>query len=161
MWNIIGHRQLLLFFEHTQNSGHLSHAYLLAGPAQVGKRTLALAFAQAMLCTATQTNSPGSPCGTCSACLKALNATHPDLNIIQPLENKKFLSIDNIRELLRAAMLQPQEGHFSIFLLPNAELLTLEAANALLKTLEEPAPHTILLLTATDEQLLPQTIVSR
>ncbi len=161
MWNIIGHRQLLTFFEQLINTGHLSHAYLFTGPPQVGKRTLALAFAQAMLCTATQTHPPGSPCGTCSACLKVQNASHPDLSIIRPMENKKFLIIDSIRELLRAAALQPQEGRYSIFLLPHAESLTLEAANALLKTLEEPAPHTILLLTATDEQLLPQTIVSR
>ncbi len=161
MWNIIGHRQLLAFFEHAQRSGRLSHAYLLTGPAQLGKRTLALAFAQAILCTADQATPPGSPCGTCHACLKVQNGSHPDLSIIQPADGKKTLSIDSIRALLRAAALQPQESRYSIFLLPQAELLTLEAANALLKTLEEPAPHTILLLTATDEQLLPKTIVSR
>jgi DNA polymerase-3 subunit delta' len=161
MWNIIGHRQLLTFFVHARSSGHLSHAYLLTGPAQVGKRTLALAFAQAILCTAEEASPPGSPCGTCSACLKVQSGSHLDLRIIRPEDGKKSLGIDPIRELILAAALQPQEGRYSIFLLPNAELLTLEAANALLKTLEEPALHTIIFLTATDEQLLPNTIVSR
>jgi DNA polymerase III subunit delta' len=161
MWNIIGHHQMLAFFEHARQSGHLSHAYLLTGPAHIGKRTLTLAFAQAILCTAEQANPPGSPCGTCPSCLKVQSGAHPDLRVILPADSKKILSIDSIRELLRAAALQPQEGRYSIFLLPNAELLTLEAANALLKTLEEPAPHTILFLTAVDARLLPQTIVSR
>ncbi len=161
MWKIIGHRQTLAFFAHVRERGHLSHAYLLTGPAQVGKRTLAQAFAQALLCTAERTSPPGSPCGECRSCLKALNGTHPDLHTILPTEGKKAPGIDEIRALIAAAALQPQEGQYSIFVLPHAERLTAEAANALLKTLEEPAPHTLLLLTATDEQLLPNTIVSR
>lgn len=161
MWNIIGHQHLLAFFEHVQTSGHLSHAYLLTGPAHVGKRTLALAFAQAILCTEQHTDPPGSPCGLCQACAKVQNATHPDLNIIRPPEGKKALGIDTARELARLSVLQPQESRYNIFLVPSAELLTIEAANALLKTLEEPTPQTILLLTATDEQLIPKTIISR
>ncbi len=161
MWNIIGHRQLLGFFEHAQRSHHLSHAYLLTGPAQVGKRTLALAFAQAILCTANDASPPGSPCGVCAACVKVQNGSHPDLSMVLPEAGKKMLGIDPIRALSLAAALHPQEGSYNIFILPHADLLTLEAANALLKTLEEPAPHTILLLTANDEQLLPATIVSR
>lgn len=161
MWNIIGHRQILAFFEQTQISRHLSHAYLFSGPAQVGKRTLALAFAQAILCTGAEASPPGSPCGVCPACLKVQNGAHPDLSIVRPDDGKKTLSIDNIRALLRATALQPQESQYSIFLLPNAELLSIEALNTLLKTLEEPAAHTILLLTTVDEQLLPKTIASR
>ncbi len=161
MWNIIGHRQLLGFFEHAQRSKRLSHAYLLTGPAQVGKRTLALAFAQAILCTAADANPPGSPCGACSACVKVQNGSYPDLKIVVPEDGKKALGIDPIRDLSLAAALHPQEGSYSIFILPHAELMSLPAANALLKTLEEPAPHTILLLTAVDEQLLPTTIASR
>jgi DNA polymerase-3 subunit delta' len=161
MWKIIGHHQVQTFFEHAQSAGRLSHAYLLTGPTHVGKRTLALAFAQAILCTAEQASPPGSPCGVCPACMKVQSASHPDLRIIRPEDGKKTLGIDPIRALILAAALQPQEGRHSIFLLPNAELLSLEAANALLKTLEEPASHTMLLLTATDEQLLPTTIASR
>jgi DNA polymerase-3 subunit delta' len=161
MWNIIGHRQTLAFFEHVQRSKRLSHAYLFTGPAQVGKRTLALAFAQAILCTAEQASPPNSPCGGCPACLKVQNGLHPDVSIILPDEGKKTVSVENIRALVRATSLQPQESQYSIFLLPNAERLTIESLNTLLKTLEEPAPHTILLLTAVDEQLLPRTIASR
>lgn len=161
MWNIIGHQHLLEFFAQAQQSKRLSHAYLLTGPAQVGKRTLALAFAQAMLCAGAAADPPGSFCGVCPACLKVQSSTHPDLTIIEPADNKKTLSIDTVRSLMRAAALQPQEGQYGIFVIPRAETMTLEAANALLKTLEEPAPHTILLLTATDEQLLPRTIASR
>ncbi len=161
MWNIIGHPQTLAFFEHVQSRKHLSHAYLFTGPAQVGKRTLALAFAQAILCTTEQASPPDSPCGVCSACLKVQNSSHPDLSIILPDEGKKTVSIENIRAFVRATSLQPQEGQYRIFVLPNAERLTLESLNTLLKTLEEPAPHTILLLTTVDEQLLPKTIASR
>jgi DNA polymerase-3 subunit delta' len=161
MWKIIGHRQALAFFEHSRSSEHLSHAYLLTGPAQVGKETLALAFAQALFCLAEQTIPPGSPCGECRACVRVQTGTHPDLRIVQPAPGKKSLGIDEIRTLIAAAALQPQEGRFSVFVLPNAESLTIEAANALLKTLEEPAPHTIIFLTAIDDQLLPATIASR
>ncbi len=161
MWKIIGHRQTLTFFEHSRSSEHLSHAYLLTGPAQVGKETLALAFAQALLCLAEQTIPPGSPCGECRACVRVQTGTHPDLRVVQPAPGKKSLGIDEIRTLIAAAALQPQEGRSSIFVLPNAESLTIEAANALLKTLEEPAPHTIIFLTVSNDQLLPATIVSR
>src|ERR1051326_4689848 len=100
MWNIIGHRQLLGFFEQAQRSKRLSHAYLFTGPAQIGKRTLALAFAQAMLCTGEEANPPGSPCGTCSACVKVQNGTHPDLSIILPDDGKKSIGVDTIRALI-------------------------------------------------------------
>jgi DNA polymerase-3 subunit delta' len=161
MWNIIGHHHLLDFFAHVGQSNRLSHAYLLTGPTQVGKRTLALAFAQAMLCTGDEANPPGSFCGVCASCVKIQNGTHPDLSTILPEAGKKSIGVDNIRALILAAALQPQEGRYNIFVLPDAELMTIEAANALLKTLEEPAPRTVLLLTATDEQLLPKTIASR
>ena len=161
MWNIIGHRQTLAFFEQARRNGHLSHAYLLTGPAQVGKETLALAFAQALLCTAKHTTPAGSPCGACQACVKVQHGTHPDLQVIRPPEGKKAIGIDEIRAFIGAAVLQPHEGHHSIFVLPNAESLTNQAANALLKTLEEPAPQTVIFLTAIEEQLLPATVVSR
>jgi DNA polymerase-3 subunit delta' len=161
MWNIIGHRQTLAFFEHAQRSKHISHAYMFTGPAQVGKRTLALAFAQAIFCTAVQASPPDSPCEVCPACLKVQNGSHPDLSIILPDEGKKTVSIENIRAFVRATSLQPQESPYRIFLLPKAERLTIESLNTLLKTLEEPAPHTMLLLTTVDEQLLPRTIASR
>src|SRR5262249_26497463 len=145
------HRQLLGFFEQAVRSKRLSHAYLFTGPAQIGKRTLALAFAQAMLCTGEEASPPGSPCGACSACVKVQNGTHPDVSMILPEDGKKSIGVDTIRALILAAALQPQEGSYSIFVLPDAELMTIEAANALLKTLEEPAAHTVLLLTTVDE----------
>ena len=161
MWNIIGHQQTLTFFEHAQSLGHLAHAYLLTGPAQVGKRTLALALGQALLCIKDAAAPPGGPCGTCQACAKVQNGAHPDLRVVYPTESKTVLGIEEIRELIGAAALQPQEGRYSIFILPKAERLSIPAANAFLKTLEEPSPHTILFLTATDDQLLPPTIISR
>jgi DNA polymerase-3 subunit delta' len=81
--------------------------------------------------------------------------------MVVPELGKKTLGIAPIRALSLAAAMHPQEGNYSIFILPNAERMSIEAANALLKTLEEPPPHTILLLTTVDEQLLPKTIASR
>lgn len=160
MWKIIGHRHILAFFETVQNSGQPRHAYLLSGPSQVGKRTLLRAFAQALLCQA-ELPRQGGPCGQCSGCLKVQHGTSPDVSSVLPAESKRSLGVDEIRQLLRDAALQPQESRYRIFLLPNCELMTIEAANALLKTLEEPPQHTILLLSTNNEAALPGTILSR
>jgi DNA polymerase-3 subunit delta' len=160
MWKIIGHRQLLAFFETVQNSGQPRHAYLLSGPSQVGKKTLLRTFAQALLCQA-ELPRQGGPCGECTACLKVQHGTSPDVSRVRPAEGKKTIGVDEIRQLLRDAALRPQESRYRIFLLPDCELMTPEAANALLKTLEEPPQHTILLLSTNNEAALLSTILSR
>ncbi len=160
MWKIIGHRQLLAFFDTVQNSGQPRHAYLLSGPSQVGKSTLLRAFAQALVCQAELPRQDG-PCGQCTACLKVQHGTSPDVSRVLPGEGRKEVGIDDIRLLIREGALQPQESRYRIFLLLNIERLSLEANNAFLKMLEEPPPHTIWLLSTDNEAAVLSTVLSR
>ena len=144
--------------------GHVSgdklrHAYLITGPEGVGRQTLAIRFAQALNCT----NPPerGDFCGACRDCRQLASLTHPDLSLLLPEEGHKDILIDQVRALQHTLALSPYSGAYRIALLPDFQRATNQAANALLRTLEEPADRVILLLTTnTPEGLLP-TIVSR
>jgi DNA polymerase-3 subunit delta' len=135
------------------------HAYLFLGPQGVGKRTLALRFMQALNCL--QPPEAGHPCLECQACQAIAAATYPDLHILSSQEGKRHLRVDQVRELQRMLALSPYQGNWRVALLLDFHQATAAAANALLKTLEEPAPHVVLLLTALSEDLLLPTIVSR
>jgi DNA polymerase-3 subunit delta' len=158
-WNIHGHNWAVNLL-HTHAAGEkLRHAYLLTGPEGVGRRTLALRFAQALICT--DPPKPGAYCDQCRACRQIRAHTYPDLSLLEPEEGHQDIRIDQIRSLQHTLALSPYAGKYRIALLPDFQRTTIEAANALLKTLEEPPERVILLLTAdTLESLLP-TIVSR
>ena len=144
--------------------GHLlsernRHAYLFTGPQGVGRRTLAIQLAKALNCT--QPSEPGFFCGACRACRLIDQTQHPDLTIVQAPEIGKALKVDQIRELQRTLSLAPYEANFKIALLLRFEEANLSAANALLKTLEEPPTRVIILMTGSDAEALLPTIVSR
>ena len=135
--------------------GRVSHATLIVGPPHIGKTTLARVFAQALNCTGGET----APCGECISCRKVVSGNHPDVRILdspgQPLK------IGEVRDLQRELSLSPYEGRWRVAVLCEFERATVEAANALLKTLEEPPAQVVLLLTATEADALLPTIVSR
>jgi len=164
MWNIIGHHQAVTLLQRAIATDQVKHAYLFTGPPGIGKLTLASEFARALQCTH-PISLPESwderPCGSCPACRKIAHGSHQDVLTILPEAGRRLIGIDAIRELQREASRPPVEGHRRVFLLPNAEAMTLPSANSLLKTLEEPASHTVLLLTAVDSQLVLPTISSR
>jgi DNA polymerase-3 subunit delta' len=137
-------------------SGQIGQAYLFHGPRGVGKMAAARAFAADLLCGAPR---DGRSCGACASCRAAAGARHPDLVIASP--DGMTLKIDQIRELLRRVTLRPVAGERRVFLLEDADRLTLEAANALLKSLEEPPPGTTFILVTTNRDALPATIISR
>jgi DNA polymerase-3 subunit delta' len=154
-WPIIGHEWALDLLAQAHRGDRLRHAYLFTGPAQVGKRTLARAFAQALLCE----RQTAAPCGACRACKRITEGRYPDVQLIAA--EKNVIQIDQARLLQTDAALAPLEGKFRIFIIREIERATAPAANALLKTLEEPPPQVILLLTSTRrDQVLP-TILSR
>ncbi len=135
------------------------HAYLFAGPPGIGRRTLALRFAQALNCT--EPPAPGEACGKCRNCMQIARQQHPDLVIVTKDPDAKLPWMDPMREGLHQLALRPYQSGFKVALFPGFQDATDNAANALLKTLEEAPSYAILILTADNlEQLLP-TIVSR
>ncbi len=158
-WNIFGHDWAVNLLKSHASSDKLRHAYLFVGPQGVGRRSLALRFAQALNCE--NPPQPGDFCGVCKTCRQIGTMTHPDLDLLIPEEGHKDILIDQVRELQHHLALAPYIAPYRIALLPNFQQATTQAMNALLKTLEEPADKVVLLLTAdTLENLLP-TIVSR
>jgi len=155
-WGIIGHEWAVTLLQARLDAGRLTHAYLFTGPPGVGKTTLALAFARAMNCTAS-----APPCGSCRACTLTAREMHPDLHVIRPETPGEKLKIETIRDLQRDLTLRPFEGRFRVALIVEAQEMTPPAADALLKTLEEPPASTRLLLTANAADALLPTIVSR
>lgn len=163
MWETIGQPRAIASFEHGLMKGNLSHAYLFVGPSHVGKTTLALDLARAANC---QGNTP--PCGVCQSCQRITDSKHADVTIIslksargKDTKPRTEIGIDDIRELQHSTSLPPYEGKYKVFIIDEAEYLSTEAANCLLKTLEEPASSVIICLLATEELRLLPTVVSR
>lgn len=140
-------------------SGRLPHALLLCGMRGVGKQHFAAGFAQALLCE--QPVTDGRACQACRSCLLFRAGTHPDYQRITPLEEGKSILIDQIRELNASLTLKSHAGGYKIAVLRPADHMNSAAANALLKTLEEPPPHTLLMLITSRPAALPATVRSR
>ena len=158
-WNLLGHEWAVDFLSGQIARGNLHHAYLFTGPTGVGRRTLALRFAQAINCQDPPT--PGQFCGACRACRGIAAQAHPDLVVVAAETVGGTLKIDQVRELGRFLSLAPYEAGRRIALLLRFEEAQRHAANALLKTLEEPSDRVVLMLTAESPDLLPETILSR
>jgi DNA polymerase-3 subunit delta' len=140
-------------------AGQMPHALLIHGPAGVGKRRLAEALAQSVLCANPALDGAG--CGACGACRLYQAGTHPDLLRVELLEDKKEIVVDQIRELREFAALRSHGGGYKVVLVDPAERMNVNAANALLKTLEEPGGATLILLITTRPNALLPTVRSR
>ena len=155
MWQVIGQDKILALLGHSLKEDNIAHAYLLVGPRHVGKRTLALNLAQALNC-----DDPEPPCSQCHSCHRILEGKHADVTCLG-LASQVEIGIDDIRGLQRLANLPPYEGKCKVFIIDEAEYLSTEAANSLLKILEEPPPKVVWLLLAAEERHLLPTIISR
>ena len=138
-------------------SGRVSHAMALTGMAGVGKRTLARLLACAFLCT----GQGEKPCLACRGCRSALNGTHPDLLTPSAGEKERSIKVDHLREIIHALSMHAVEGGNRVVLLENAQRMTPQAQNALLKSLEEPDGSTRFILTASGDTGLLPTVRSR
>jgi DNA polymerase-3 subunit delta' len=142
-------------------SGRVAHAYAFVGPAGSGRTTTALAFAQALLC------EREAGCGRCRACRLTAERKHPDLHVIVPTppetnpKGARAIRIGAIRELGRQAALRPVMGRHKIFVLDDADRMTGESPEAVLKTLEEPPAQTVLILILARTRAVPATVISR
>ncbi len=145
---------------HALASGRIAHAYAFVGPRGSGRTAAALAFAGALLCER-------QGCGDCRACALVAAGQHPDLHVIVPTapeanpRGPRAIRIGAIRELERQAALRPALAPGKVFILDDADLMTGEAPEAFLKTLEEPPPRTVLILILARPRAVPATVLSR
>lgn len=156
--DVIGHQEELKFLKNILQSQRIAHAFLFYGPAGIGKEYIALQFATALLC---KNPNNGEACGTCDSCNRIQHQSHPNLIRIEQKESDTFLKIDTIREFRKEIGLKAFEGSRRIYLIPDADRMMPQAANALLKTLEEPTENVILILIAADLNAILPTIISR
>lgn len=152
--------ETLLALWHDYLGGRLTQAVLLIGESGVGKRTFARLLAQAMLCSGTE-DERAKPCGACRNCRRFLSRTHPDALFPAPLPKEKTIKIDALREMIDALGRHSLEGGRRVVVIENAEKMTPQAQNCLLKTLEDGAADTYFLLTCDVESALLPTIRSR
>ena len=160
MIRVHGHEHAVRFLQEGLRQDRLHHAYLLSGPAHVGKTALAVQLAQAVNC-----GEDDPPCGQCASCQRIAQGFHTDIRTIG-LEttdegSHTLIGIDAIRQLHESAYLRPYEGKSRVFIIQDAHRLSAEAANALLKVLEEPPANVLLLLLTSAPDHVLSTIASR
>jgi len=160
MWSrfdaIRGHARPIEVLQRAIRSDRLHHANLLTGPDGVGKRRVAFAAAALVNC---ESPSNDEPCGTCRSCTKLRAASHPDVEVIAP--DGRWIKIEQVRTIASKTRFRPYEGRRRVFIIDGAEWMREEAANALLKTLEEPGGDTIFFVISAQPHRLLSTIRSR
>lgn len=162
MWQVFGQDKVITFLENSLKRGGPAHAYLFVGPPHSGKTALALDLARALNCLA-----PDPPCGQCPACNRIQSGKHSDVVVVRRLQDEKTgrfkreISIDQMRDVQKAAQLPPYEGKFKVFIIDGAEWLSTDAANCFLKTLEEPPAGVVFALLASKESEVLPTVASR
>lgn len=152
--DIIGHGEQIRILRHMDERKRMPHAILLSGPSGIGKFMVASVLATALLCQA----SPG-PCGSCQSCLQVSYGTHPDLLLVSP--DGANIKIEQIRNLQHEVAMTPYVSARRVCMIDGAELMTVQAANSLLKVLEEPVGDVVFILVASNKQMLLPTIISR
>ena len=170
-WNIVGHEKAIdVLRRAVEDEQRLSHAYLFAGPEQVGRATTARRFAQALNCT----GDGDRPCDECRACRLISEGKHPDVETLtiggicdepehkdHSKDSSQDIRICQVRRLQHIVSRAPFEARIRVIVVDPADALTTEAANAFLKTLEEPPDHVVLILVTSREEALLETVRSR
>ena len=155
--DILGHEQIKEHFQNAVPTGRISHAYILSGEAGMGRKSLANAFALSLLC---EKGLP-DPCMECHACKQVLSGNHPDL-IYVTHEKPASIGVDDIRKQINDTIqVRPYSSYYKIYIVDEAEKMTAQAQNALLKTIEEPPSYAVILLLTTNPDAFLPTILSR
>jgi DNA polymerase III subunit delta' len=179
-WDVVGHERAVDLLRRSIEHGRLGHAYLFSGPDGVGKRTLALELARAVNC---ETAGPGArpmlpglgfddpaeesggdggpPCGACRRCRLIAEGKHPEVRVVGVEPPHKVIRVADVESIQADAALRPADAYRKVYVIDGAELLHVDAANRLLKTIEEPPPSVMLVLTTVDPEATLETIVSR
>lgn len=153
--DVLGQARALGIIQAYLEKSRFSGAYIFSGPEGIGKKMAAKIIAQELNCT----GQVERPCGSCSSCLKIQKEAHPDLHIIQ--NGQSQIKIEDIRGILRQANFRSYEGAIKVFIIDNAHKLNSEAANSLLKVLEEPPPDVLIILVTHKPQNIIKTVLSR
>lgn len=153
------HERLWQRLDAARRAQRLPHAILLAGPPGLGKAAFARRTAHALVCA--RPAAEGDACGACAACHLSRAGSHPDLGWVAPEEPGKAIRIDAVRDLAARSTLAAGDGGYRVFVIDPADAMNRAAANALLKTLEEPVAHTVLILVSSHPDRLMPTIRSR
>lgn len=154
VWDdLVGQPRAAAFLSRATAAGSVAHAYLFVGPTGTGKKTAAFALACSLVC-------PHGGCGACAACRRVRAGVHPDVHVLSPEGVAGYL-IEQVRDLVHDVNLSPVEARRKVYVLQDADRLRSEAANALLKTLEEPPADVVIVLLAADYDDVPPTIASR
>lgn len=154
MFEVLGQEFSKKYFREAVKNNRVSHSYIINGPDGIGKSVFALHMAELLLCTAEE-----KPCGVCNSCTKIEKLIHPDVKIID--NGKKSIGVNEIRRLIDEVGTKPYEGEKKIIIIKNADNITPEGQNALLKTLEEPPNNVVLILLVEFIEEILQTILSR
>lgn len=155
--DVVGHKDLINYIGNAVKTDQVSHAYILNGERGAGKKMLAYLFATTLLCE----NDGPDPCNTCHSCRQAESGNHPDI-IKVTHEKPNSISVDDIREQVNnTVMIKPYQGPYKVYIIDHAELMTPQAQNALLKTIEEPPQYVVIMLLTENAEVLLPTITSR
>ena len=155
--DVVGHKDILKYISSAVENNRVSHAYILNGERGSGKRMLANLFATTLLCE----SGNSEPCGKCHSCRQAESGNHPDI-IRVTHEKPNSISVDDIRTQVNNTVdIKPYQGPYKVYIIPQADLMTPQAQNAILKTIEEPPAYAVVMLLADNPDALLPTISSR
>ena len=153
---IIGQEEVIRSLENALKNDRIGHAYIFSGSAGIGKKTVAHIYAEMLICDAPDTSGP---CGKCQACRLLGSGTNPDFRLIKA--EGSSIGVDEIREIQSSVAIKPMYSKRKVYIIEDADNMTVQAQNCLLKTLEEPPSHVVLILTASNYESLLETIRSR
>lgn len=160
-WPLIGNEHITEFLSRSLINDKISGSYIFCGPDNLGKATVADYFAKSLICENKDKKNGILPCGKCEQCRQARQGTHGDVHLIKKDDIKKNISIEQIRGFIRTLSMASFLNSYKIGIVKHAENLSIEASNALLKTLEEPKNKVVIILVVSNIDSLPETIISR
>lgn len=152
--DVFGQKHIIKYLKKSISNNSVSHAYVFEGPDGIGKRTVAKVFGKALVCESTDSE----PCRECRSCLLFQSNSHPD---IKTISSNSSIGVDTIRDIVKDVNTKPYYGVRKIYIIENADKMTIQAQNSLLKTLEEPPNYAVIILTTSNIELLLSTLLSR
>ncbi|MDD4332933.1 MAG: DNA polymerase III subunit delta' [Patescibacteria group bacterium] len=173
-WPLVGNSHIIDFLRKSLEKDKIAHTYIFSGPEDLGKTTVAYFFSRVLLCRTRFKKNSDFPCGICDSCRQFLktaslgklaqdefNVLHSDFHVIKKEKDKKNISIEQVREFVSVLGMSSFSNSYKVGIIKDADSLSDEAANALLKTLEEPKKRVVIILVANNTDALLETIVSR